>query len=52
MNQSMANQANFCVVAADNSLSPEVNQGDEVYLFDANEWGFRQQYNEIEEISI
>lgn len=38
MNQPMANQANFCVVSTDNSLSPEINRGDEVFLVDANEW--------------
>ncbi|MGY3815052.1 hypothetical protein ACWOA6_05855 [Globicatella sulfidifaciens] len=38
MDQPMANQANFCVVAADNSLSPQINQGDEVFLVDATEW--------------
>nr|WP_318753993.1 S24 family peptidase [Globicatella sp. PHS-GS-PNBC-21-1553] len=38
MKQPMVNQAKFCVVAADNSLSPEINQGDEVFFIEATEW--------------
>lgn len=38
MKQPMVNRANFCVVAADNSLSPEINHGGEVFFIDATEW--------------